>query len=115
MSTLLPLVRSTSQEKAASKSMVPDTHSSGQENLQQGGCLSGIGFMVSTSIASRLENLPTGHSNCMMPMRLPLKNKQYATLFSVYAPTLWALSTPADDKVIILGDFNARVGKDADS
>jgi len=93
------------------------------------GRLAGVGFMVRTSIASKLENLPTGHSDRIMSMRLPLKNKQYATLFSVSAPTLQAelaekdkfyselrsriQSTPADDKVIILGDFNARVGKDA--
>ena len=91
--------------------------------------LAGVGFMVRTSIASKLENLPTGHSDRIMSMRLPLKNKQYATLFSVYAPTLQAepaekdkfyselrsllQSTPADDKVLILGDFNARVGQDA--
>jgi len=91
--------------------------------------LAGVGFMVRTPIASKLESLPTGHSDRIMSMRLPLKNKQYATLFSVYAPTLQAelaekdkfyselrsliQSTPADDKVIILGDFNARVGKDA--
>jgi len=91
--------------------------------------LAGVGFMVRTSITSKLENLPTGHSDHIMSMRLPLKNKQYATLFSVYAPTLQAefaekdkfyselrnliQSTPADDKVIILGDFNARVGEDA--
>ena len=90
--------------------------------------LAGVGFMVKTSIASKLENLPTGHSDRIMSMRLPLKNKQYATLFSVYAPTLKAepsekdkfyselrgllQTTPADDKVIILGDFNARVGSD---
>ena len=87
--------------------------------------------MVSTSIATRLENLPTGHSDRIMSMRLPLKNKRHATLFSVYVPTLQAepaekdkfysqlcsclQSTPVDDKVIILGDFNARVSQDADS
>jgi len=90
--------------------------------------LAGVGFMVRTSIASKLENLPTDHSDRIMSMRLPLKNKQYATLSSVYAPTLQAelaekdkfyselrsliQSTPADE-VIILGDFNARLGKDA--
>jgi hypothetical protein len=62
-----------------------------------------------------------------MSMRLPLKNKQYATLFSVYVPTLEAepaekdkfysevcsrlQSSPSDEKVIILGDFNAKVGQ----
>ena len=66
-----------------------------------------------------------------MSTHLLLKNKRYATLFSEYAPTLrtepvekdvfyselcsFLQSTPADDKVIILCDYNARVGQDADS
>ena len=93
--------------------------------------LSGVGFMVRNSIASKLENQPTGHSNRIIAMRLPLWNQQYATLFSVYSPTLKAepaekdrfysdlrsliQSTPADDKVVILGDFNARVGQDSET
>jgi len=36
--------------------------------------------MVRTPIASKLENLPTGHSDRIMSMRFPSKNKQYATL-----------------------------------
>ena len=64
-------------------------------------------------------------------MRLPLKNKWYVTLFNVYTPTLQTepaekdkfyselrsclQSTPAGNKVIILGDFNASVGQDVDS
>ena len=91
--------------------------------------LAGLGFMLRTYIVSKLEDLPTGHSDRIMFMRLPLKNKQYATVFSVYAPTLQAepaekdkfyselrsllQNTPADDKLLILGDFNARVGQDA--
>ena len=67
----------------------------------------------------------------MISMCLSLKNKQYVTLFTVYTPTLQAeptekdkfhlelhsclQSTSADNKVIILGDFNARVSEDADS
>ena len=90
--------------------------------------LSGVGFMVVDSIASRLEHLPTGHSDRIISMRLPLHKQQYVTLFSVYAPTLQAdegekdkfytelqnlvRKTPVEDKVIILGDFNARVGQD---
>ena len=52
--------------------------------------LSGVGFMVRNSIASKLETLPSGHSDRIMSMRLPLENKQHLTLFSVYAPTLQA-------------------------
>ena len=47
--------------------------------------LSGVGFMVRNSIASKLENQPTGHSDRIITMRLPLWNQQYATLFSVYS------------------------------
>ncbi|KAL0195131.1 hypothetical protein M9458_008703, partial [Cirrhinus mrigala] len=87
--------------------------------------LSGVGFMVKTSIASKMENLPTGHSDRIISMRLPLRRQQHVTFLSVYSPTLLAepaekdkfytdlrnllQRTPADDKVIILGDFNARV------
>ena len=52
---------------------------------------SGVGLMVRNSIASKLDGLPTGHSDGIMSMRLPLEGKQHLTLFSVYAPTL-----PAD-------------------
>ncbi|KAJ7428744.1 craniofacial development protein 2-like protein [Willisornis vidua] len=65
-----------------------------------------------------------------MSLRLPLHNKQHVVLFNVYAPTLQAdpvekdkfytdmrrliQKVPADDKIIILGDFNARVGKNSE-
>lgn len=93
--------------------------------------LSGVGFMIKDSIVAKLENLPTGHSDRIMQMRLNLKNNQHATLFSVYSPTLQAdisvkekfytdlrtyvSKAPAEDKIFILGDFNARVGKDAEA
>ncbi|XP_078612812.1 uncharacterized protein LOC144882704 [Branchiostoma floridae x Branchiostoma japonicum] len=88
-------------------------------------------FMIENTLASKLENLPTGHSDRIISMRLPLRKDQYATLFSVYAPTLQAdpadkdkfysdlrtlvRNAPANDKVIILGDFNARVGRDSEA
>lgn len=64
-------------------------------------------------------------------MHLPLHDNKCLTLFSVYAPTLQAdpaekdkfyadlrnlvRNTPADDKVIVLGDFNARVRRDSEA
>lgn len=66
-----------------------------------------------------------------MSMRLPVNKEQHLTLFSVYAPTLLAdfvekdkfysdlrgllTNTPADDRILILGDFNARVGQDSEA
>ena len=64
-------------------------HSFGLETLQEK-LLSGVGFMLRTSIASKLENLSYGHSDRIMPMHLPLENNKYVKLISVYAPTLEA-------------------------
>lgn len=63
-------------------------------------------------------------------MRLPVGNKQNTAVFSVYAPTPQEESVdkdrfcselqsalhqaPADNKVIILGNVNARVGRDSE-
>ena len=60
--------------------------------------LSGVGLMVRNSIASKLERLPTGHSDHIMSMRLPLEGKQHLTHFSVYAPTL--LADPVDKDIL---------------
>ena len=46
--------------------------------------------MVINSITSELENLPTGHSDRIIFMRLSLSNQQYATLFRVFSLTLQA-------------------------
>ena len=66
-----------------------------------------------------------------MSMRLPVNKEQHLTLLSVYAPNLLAdhvekdqfyadlhrllQNTPAHDKILILGDFNARVGQDSEA
>ena len=87
-----------------------------------------MGFMIRNSIISRLDSLPVGHSDRLMSLRLPLLEDQYATIISVYAPTLQADPTTKEsfyselrsllqktkdtDKVFIMGDFNARVGRD---
>ena len=85
--------------------------------------------MLRNSITSKLETSPIFHSDCIVSMRLPLKSSQHLTLFSVYAQTLMAYpavknsfysdllkhlnNTSANEKVLKLGDFNARVGRDS--
>ena len=88
--------------------------------------LSGVGFMIKTSIARKLQNLPAGHSDRIMSLRLSIQDNKFATALSVYVPIMQAetrvkeafyrdpqnLVQQADskDKLLILADFNARVG-----
>uniref|UniRef100_A0A0L8G2B7 Endonuclease/exonuclease/phosphatase domain-containing protein n=1 Tax=Octopus bimaculoides TaxID=37653 RepID=A0A0L8G2B7_OCTBM len=64
----------------------------------------------------------------MMKLRIPLSCRRFVTVFSIYAPTLSAneenihafyeelrssiISVPLNEKLVVLGDFNARVGRD---
>eukprot|EP00106_Octopus_bimaculoides_P005788 XP_014773230.1 PREDICTED: uncharacterized protein LOC106871342 [Octopus bimaculoides] len=89
---------------------------------------SGVGFAIKTTLASKLEELPCGHSDRLMSLRLPLRKGRYATLISEYAPSMNSseddklafylslteiiCNIPHDDKVVILGDINARIGAD---
>lgn len=89
---------------------------------------SGVGFAIRSSIAQNLESLPKAHNDRLMTLRLKTTNDQYVTLISAYAPTMKnpdhikeafycdlrgiLRSIPHHDKIILLGDFNARVGKD---
>ena len=91
---------------------------------------SGVAFAVKTDLVSRLESLPQGINDRIMTMRLPLHDKNHATLISIYAPTMTnpdenkelfyqqldetIRKVPKEDKLIILGDFNARVGASSD-
>lgn len=88
----------------------------------------GVGFAIRSYLINKLSSLPKGLNDRLMYMRLPLKGKRHATIISAYAPTmtnpeetkdkfyedLEALITSVhkEDKLIILGDFNARVGRD---
>ena len=89
----------------------------------------GVGFAVKSSLVSKLMSPPNGVNDRLMTMRLPLSHGQkFATLVSCYDPTMTnpdeikdkfyedlnavIASVPNADKLIILGDFNARVGRD---
>ncbi|KAL8623796.1 hypothetical protein ACOMHN_059877 [Nucella lapillus] len=108
--------------------MVLAARCTGQERLRKEHRLSGDGFMIKTPIASRLHSLPVSHSDRLMSLRLLIQENGLATLISIYAPTLQAdagvkeafhsdlhhLLQEVDprDKVLILGDVNASVGRD---
>ena len=88
----------------------------------------GVGFAIRSSLVSHLSDLPNGISERLMSLRIPLKHNRFMTLISVYAPTLTSSQEDIDnfyadlkstvqkvdrnDKLTILGDFNARVGQD---
>ena len=83
--------------------------------------------MIKISIARKLQNLP-GHSDRIMSLRLPIQDNKFATVLSVYAPTMQAETgvneafysdlhnllqqVDSRDRHLILGDFNDQVGRD---
>ena len=90
----------------------------------------GVGYAIKTSLVGKLACPPKGVNDHLMTMRLPLHHgKKFATIISAYAPTMtnkdemkdkfyedfeYVISTvPTVDKLIILGDFNAKVGQDS--
>lgn len=89
---------------------------------------SGVGFAIRSTMVTKLANLPRSVSDRLMYLRLPLKGNRFVTIVSAYAPTMsnsdvekerfysdldkLISSTMISDKLVILGDFNARVGKD---
>lgn len=87
----------------------------------------GVGIAVRTALLNRMEQHPVAHGERLMAWRLPLSDARYVTLVSAYAPTLDSSEeikeafyerlhevlrgTHRDDKLILMGDFNARVGR----
>ncbi|XP_053863859.1 LOW QUALITY PROTEIN: uncharacterized protein LOC128825397 [Malaclemys terrapin pileata] len=90
---------------------------------------SGVGFAIKNHLVWKLASSPKGMNDRLMTMQLPLQKGKQAILISAYVPTmtnpedvkdkfyeeldtlLW--SVHRTDKLILLGDFNARVGCDA--
>jgi len=89
---------------------------------------SGVGFAMKTKLIRNFSNLPKGTNDRLMTMQIPIGKDKHVTLISAYAPTMTnpdevknkfykELNTiisavPKGDKLILLGDFNARVGVD---
>uniref|UniRef100_H2ZW08 Endonuclease/exonuclease/phosphatase domain-containing protein n=1 Tax=Latimeria chalumnae TaxID=7897 RepID=H2ZW08_LATCH len=89
----------------------------------------GVGFAIKNQIVSQMTEIPAGINERFMTLRLQLANNSSATVISAYAPTLAAEEEqkeqfyadldeiltiiPKEDKIILLGDFNVRVGWDS--
>ncbi|XP_076064949.1 uncharacterized protein LOC143038991 [Oratosquilla oratoria] len=87
---------------------------------------SGVAFAVKTKLLNSIPHSPTGHNERLISWRIPIRNSRYVTLVHVYAPTLDSddeikdrfsaqlnditQAIPREEKIILLGDFNARVG-----
>ncbi|BHF75263.1 hypothetical protein SprV_0501835900 [Sparganum proliferum] len=87
-----------------------------------------VAFAIQNDIVGRLPCLPQGINDRLMSLRLPLRRGKFATIISAYAPPMTSPDAARDkfyedlhallataskaDKLIVLGDFNARVGTD---
>lgn len=91
-------------------------------------CYHGVGFAIRTALVSHLQGVyPIGINERLMTMSFPLVGSTLS-LISAYAPTLAqsdetkecfygalndAISAvPSSHKLLVMGDFNARVGTD---
>ena len=50
--------------------------------------ISEVGFAIRTSLACKLGSFPIGISDRLMVLRLRLRNQTFATIISVYTPTM---------------------------
>ena len=88
----------------------------------------GVGFAIRTALLRSMTVLSVGINKRLMKLHIPLSRIRYLIIISAYAPTLTSpdnakeqfyeqfdqviKSTPPSNKLVILGDFNARVGRD---
>ena len=89
-----------------------------------------VGFAINKDLVTKLTEMPRPVSDRIMTMRLPLSKDNFATIISVYAPTMTnpdetkeafynqlasVLSgIPRTDTLLLIGDFNARIGREHD-
>ncbi|XP_076049523.1 uncharacterized protein LOC143030250 [Oratosquilla oratoria] len=90
----------------------------------------GVGFAIKNNIINLLCEYPVGINERLIQLRLKLANNQHVTVLSAYAPTQDAedvvketfyscldetiRNIKKEDKLVLLGDFNARVGREYD-
>ncbi|XP_068214053.1 craniofacial development protein 2-like [Palaemon carinicauda] len=88
----------------------------------------GVGFAIRSQMVQQHNLAPKAISECLMTVRIPITRDRHLTLISVYASTITSTDDDkaifytqldrtiqavlANDKLVVLGDFHARVGKD---
>ncbi|VDL94907.1 unnamed protein product [Schistocephalus solidus] len=93
----------------------------------------GVAFAIRNDIVGRLPGLPQGDNDRLMSLRLPLRGDQFTTIISAYAHAMTSsdaakdkfyedlhallvtvpkVTVPKVDKLIVLGDLNARIETD---
>lgn len=89
---------------------------------------SGVALAIRDELVSKLIEEPKAVNDRLITLRVPLSMDRWCTVIAVYAPTMTnsqekinqfydqlnmtLRSVPAPDKIILMGDFNARVGQD---
>ena len=90
----------------------------------------GVGFAIKRDIVAKLTELPHPVNDRIITMRIPLTKDRNATIVSAYAPTMTnpeenketfysqlkgtLRNIPSTDKLLLIGDFNARIGREND-
>ena len=88
----------------------------------------GVGFAIKTGLVGKLSGLPKGINDRLITLRLPLSGNKHATIVRAYVPTMTnpdevknkfnnglddvISATFRSDKLILLDDFNPRIGTD---
>ncbi|CAG5019025.1 unnamed protein product [Parnassius apollo] len=91
---------------------------------------SGVGFAVKNYLVAQLQEYPLHVLDRITTLRLYMGRENYLNVISVYAPTLDKSNEIKDkfqkltrcidcirprEQILLLGDFNARVGRDYDA
>ena len=111
-----------------SKKLVLDTPSSGVDAKVKRGMKQELALPLKTELGGKLSGLPKSINDRSMTLRIPLSGNKHATIVSAFTPTMTnpdevkdkfyndlddvISATPRIDKLILLGDFNARIGTD---